>query len=111
MLTEGRKRMILDRLGQDGQVSSAALARDLGVSEDTIRRDLRDLAEQGRLQRVHGGALPASPAVADFAGRAALNADAKAVIGRAAASMVRSGQVVLLDGGTTAAQVARHLPR
>jgi DeoR/GlpR family transcriptional regulator of sugar metabolism len=111
MLTEGRKRVILDRLGRDGQVSSAALALDIGVSEDTIRRDLRDLAEQGRLQRVHGGALPASPAVADFAGRAALNPDAKAGIGRAAAAMVRPGQVVLLDGGTTAAQVARHLPR
>jgi DeoR/GlpR family transcriptional regulator of sugar metabolism len=111
VLTEGRKRAILDRLERDGQVSSAVLARDIGVSEDTIRRDLRDLAEQGRLQRVHGGALPASPAVADFAGRMELNPDAKAVIGRAAAAMVRPGQVVLIDGGTTAAQVARHLPR
>ena len=82
----------------------------MGVSEDTIRRDLRELAQEGLLQRVHGGALPASPAIADFSGRELLAPDGKIAIGRAAARMVQRGQVVILDGGTTARQVARHLP-
>ncbi|NYF88881.1 DeoR/GlpR family transcriptional regulator of sugar metabolism [Edaphobacter lichenicola] len=82
----------------------------MGVSEDTIRRDLREMAQQGLLQRVHGGALPASPAVADFAGRERIASDGKVAIGRAAAKMIQPGQVVILDGGTTARQIPRHLP-
>ena len=82
----------------------------MGVSEDTIRRDLRELAQEGRLQRVHGGALPASPAVADFAGRELITPEGKVAIGQAAARMIQPGQVVILDGGTTARQVARHIP-
>lgn len=82
----------------------------MGVSEDTIRRDLRELAQEGLLQRVHGGALPASPAITDFAGRELLAPQGKIAIGRIAAGMVRPGQVIILDGGTTARQVARHLP-
>ena len=110
MLTTQRKQHILKVLSRDGQVVAKALSRDLGLSEDTIRRDLRELAREGRLQRVHGGALPASPAVVDFAGRQHLAADAKQAIGRAAAAMVEPGQVVILDGGTTTLQLARHLP-
>jgi DeoR/GlpR family transcriptional regulator of sugar metabolism len=109
MLTSQRKQLILSRLQRDGQLIAKAFSQEVGLSEDTIRRDLRELAAEGRLQRVHGGALPASPAVADFAGRQRLGAEAKAAIGRAAAALVRPGQVVILDGGTTAVQVARHL--
>lgn len=109
MLTRERKAHILDVLRRDGRVVARELSRELGLSEDTIRRDLRELAGEGLLQRVHGGALPASPAVADFARRRGLASDAKAAIGRAAARMVRPGQVVFLDGGTTAVQLARHL--
>ena len=109
MLTSQRKQLILSRLQRDGQLIAKAFSQEVGLSEDTIRRDLRELAAEGRLQRVHGGALPASPAVADFAGRQGLGAEGKAAIGRAAAALVRPGQVVILDGGTTAVQVARHL--
>ena len=61
------------------------------MSEDTIRRDLRELAGGRRLQRVHGGALPASPAVGDFAARQQLAPDGKVAIGRAAAKLVKAG--------------------
>jgi DeoR/GlpR family transcriptional regulator of sugar metabolism len=111
MLTQQRKTHIREILRRDGQVIAKVLSRELGLSEDTIRRDLRELAAEGALQRVHGGALPASPALADFAGRQLLASDGKAAIGRAAARMVRPGQVVFLDGGTTAVQLARQLPR
>ena len=110
MLTSHRKRQILSILKQQGQVVAKALSLEMDVSEDTIRRDLRDLAQEGLLQRVHGGALPASPALADFAGRELLTPEGKVAIGRAAAKMIRLGQVVMLDGGTTARQVARHIP-
>ncbi len=110
MLTTHRKQQILSLLKQNGQVVAKEVSQSIGVSEDTIRRDLRELAQEGLLQRVHGGALPASPAVADFAGRELLRHEGKVAIGIAAAAMVQPGQVVLLDGGTTAREVARHLP-
>ena len=110
MLTTHRKQTILAILKQNGQVIAKEVSQEMGVSEDTIRRDLREMAQEGLLQRVHGGALPASPAMADFAGRELLRHEGKVAIGAAAAAMVQAGQVVILDGGTTAREVARHLP-
>src|ERR1700749_640732 len=108
VLTSHRKQHILDVLRRTGQIVAKDLSQDLDLSEDTIRRDLRELAAEGLLQRVHGGALPASPAVGDFAARLNLATQEKQMIGRAAAAMVQPGQVVILDGGTTALQIARH---
>src|SRR6201996_5791368 len=109
MLTSQRKKTILDALARDGQVLASELSASFGVSEDTIRRDLRELAADGLLQRVHGGALPASPATGNFSFRLNVATDEKRMIGRAAAAMVQNGQVVILDGGTTAVQIARQL--
>ncbi len=111
MLTSQRKQHILTLLQRDGQIVAKQLSRDLNLSEDTIRRDLRELAAEGKLQRVHGGALPAAPAEATFDERTRISREGKRAIGQAAARLVQTGQVVLLDGGTTAVQVARHLPR
>jgi DeoR/GlpR family transcriptional regulator of sugar metabolism len=110
MLTTHRRQQILSILKRQGQVIAKEVSQAMGVSEDTIRRDLREMAQEGLLQRVHGGALPASPAIADFAGRERITPDGKVAIGRAAASMIQPGQVVILDGGTTAREVARHIP-
>ena len=110
MLTSQRKDYILKVLRETGQIVAKTVSAELGLSEDTIRRDLRELAAEGRLQRVHGGALPSSPAVVNLAGRQHLAADAKAAVGRAAAKMVRSNQVIILDGGTTTLQLVCHLP-
>ena len=109
MLTTQRKQLLLARLAAEGQLVAKALALELGTSEDTIRRDLRELAAEGRLQRVHGGALPASAAMGDLAVREQVSVADKVALGRFGASLVRPGQVVILDGGTTAMQVARHL--
>jgi DeoR/GlpR family transcriptional regulator of sugar metabolism len=109
MLTTQRKKLILARLARDGQVIAKDLAAEWATSEDTIRRDLRELAQAGRLQRVHGGALPASAAMGDLSVRAQLSTDEKAELGRCGAALIKPGQVVILDGGTTALQVARHL--
>ena len=110
LLTEERRREILTSLQRDGKVRSAELSTRFGVSEDTIRRDLRDLASAGLLQRVHGGALPRTPTSQSFAVRQHEAPQAKEQIAHAAASLIRPGQVIILDAGTTTLEVARHLP-
>lgn len=110
MLTAQRKQLILSRLATHGQIVAGELALELGTSEDTIRRDLRELAQQGKLQRVHGGALPASAATGDLRVRQQVSTDEKPALGRFGAQLIKPGQVVMLDGGTTAIQVARQLP-
>lgn len=110
MLTTQRKHLILSRLATQGQIVAKALAEELGTSEDTIRRDLRELAQLGKLQRVHGGALPASAATGDLRVREQVSSQEKQALGRYGAQLIKPGQVVMLDGGTTAIQLARHLP-
>ncbi|KGB01532.1 deoR-like helix-turn-helix domain protein [Enterobacteriaceae bacterium ATCC 29904] len=110
MLTSQRKQRILEKLNAEGQVLSGALSLEFAVSEDTIRRDLRELAAEGRLQRVHGGALPASGAVANFAERKTLRTDAKKRVAQQGASLISAGQVVIIDGGTTTGELVRYLP-
>jgi DeoR/GlpR family transcriptional regulator of sugar metabolism len=109
VLTSHRRKHILDTLRKTGSIIAKDLSAELNLSEDTIRRDLRELAAEGLLQRVHGGALPSSPAMGNFAFRLNVATDEKKSIGRAAAAMIRHGQVVILDGGTTAVQIARNL--
>lgn len=111
MLTSERKTLLLDLLARDGRLVAADLALRLGLSEDTIRRDLRELAAAGKLVRVHGGALPASPATAPYAARTEIAEASKARVAGAAAAMVGQGQVVVIDGGTTSVQLVRHLPQ
>jgi DeoR/GlpR family transcriptional regulator of sugar metabolism len=110
MLTSQRKATLLDRLAQDGRLVATDMAAEFCVSEDTIRRDLRDLAAEGRLLRVHGGALPLSPTHRPLAQRMGLDAAGKARLARAAAGLVRSGQVVIVDGGTTHLALVAALP-
>ena len=109
MLTEERRSLILERLRTQGRVLAADLTGELDVSSDTVRRDLRELDEAGLLRRVHGGALPRHGDAAPFASRERRAPEAKASIARRAAAMVRDGQVVVLDGGTTTLQLARAL--
>jgi DeoR/GlpR family transcriptional regulator of sugar metabolism len=111
MLTTERKALLLDTLGREGRVIAKEFSQKLGLSEDTIRRDLRELAGEGLLQRVHGGALPASKALEDLPTRRNVSTDDKAEIAKAAAAMIREGQIVFLDGGTTTIRLARALPK
>src|SRR3954469_12988137 len=110
MLTAQRKQLILDRLAAHGQIVAGDLAEELGTSEDTVRRDLRELALQGKLQRVHGGALPASVAAGDLRVRQQVSSLEKQALGCHGAKLIQSGRVVIIDGGTTAIQLARQLP-
>jgi DeoR family transcriptional regulator, fructose operon transcriptional repressor len=92
-------------------VDLGTLCRALDSSESTVRRDLIALEADGVLKRVHGGALSARTlaARADFASHSRRMAEEKGRIARLAASLIEDGQTVILDGGSTAAAVAREL--
>ncbi|MGY3858441.1 DeoR/GlpR family DNA-binding transcription regulator [Aeromonas veronii] len=110
MLTSERKALILNVLKRDGRVIAKALSQQFDVSDDTIRRDLRELAGEGLLLRVHGGAMPASSAIVDFGAREQLGSAVKARLGKVGAGLVQPGQIVFIDGGTTNVQLAQQLP-
>jgi DeoR/GlpR family transcriptional regulator of sugar metabolism len=102
-----RRQMILGVLQQEGKVVAAELTGRLKVSIDTIRRDLNQLAQEGLIQRVHGGGLPASPALKPVLQRQFSSQDQKQLIAEKAAQLIHNGTVVLMDSGTTAVEVAR----
>lgn len=110
MLSSQRKQQILDILSQEKQVQSSELSQRFAVSEDSIRRDLRELAAEGLLQRVHGGALPVSAAIAPFETRKSVQISSKQQIARKAVELIQPGQVVIIDGGTTTAEMLKLLP-
>jgi DeoR/GlpR family transcriptional regulator of sugar metabolism len=110
MLAAQRRDALLARLESDGRIVVKDLAAELGVTEDSLRRDLRELAAAGRCQRVYGGALPVSPAIADYAARQEVTPASKRRVARRAVQLVAPGCTVILDGGTTTLQVARALP-
>ncbi|WP_024560616.1 DeoR/GlpR family DNA-binding transcription regulator [Franconibacter pulveris 601] len=110
MLASQRKKRILDILATEKQVLSGELSQRFGVSEDSIRRDLRELAAEGLLQRVHGGALPVSAALAPFETRKNVQIDSKRAVSRKAAALIQPGQVVIIDGGTTTTEMIKQLP-
>jgi DeoR/GlpR family transcriptional regulator of sugar metabolism len=110
MLTAQRKALLLERLRVDGRLVAKDVAAELDLSEDSIRRDLRELAAAGLCQRVYGGALPASPALADYAARQQVEPDSKRRVARRAADLVEPGMSVILDGGTTTLALVGALP-
>jgi DeoR/GlpR family transcriptional regulator of sugar metabolism len=110
-LSAERREQILTVLRDDGRVIAAELPDRLGVSLDTVRRDLDELAATGLLRRVRGGALPPSPASPRFVDRTEADLPAKRAIASAAIErLVASGQVLALGGGTTVRELARRLP-
>ena len=112
MLTAQRKQFLTDKLRHDGRLVAREIAHVLNVSEDTIRRDLREMAREGLLQRVHGGALPRPKDTGkDFFTRVGETNDAKRQLAQLAAQRVEDGQIVLFDSGSTTLQIAQSLPR
>ena len=77
MLVAERRQLVLARLHDEGKIVARELADELGISEASIRRDLRDLAAAGRCQRVYGGAVPVSRALVDYRSRAGVERESK----------------------------------
>jgi DeoR/GlpR family transcriptional regulator of sugar metabolism len=108
-----RRSAIVQQVQRCHHLSVTELSQRFGVSEPTIRRDLRCLEEIGLLRRVHGGAeadLQAGP-ILPFELRLLQNAQVKQAIGKAASTLIHPGDTILLDSGTTVLEIARHLPR
>jgi DeoR family fructose operon transcriptional repressor len=97
-----------------GEVTVNDLAEHFRVSVDTVRRDLDELAADGRVKRTHGGAVRSSPlsrTETSFTERMSVQDAAKNLIGKTAAGLIEDGQTILLNGGTTALAVLPHLAR
>jgi DeoR/GlpR family transcriptional regulator of sugar metabolism len=109
-LAEERQQHIIDTVQQQGRVLAAELAQRFQTSEDTIRRDLRELDAAGLLRRVHGGAMRRGGAEPSFGQRQDAAAARKSMLGRALAEGVQAGDTVLVDAGTTNLAFARALP-
>jgi DeoR/GlpR family transcriptional regulator of sugar metabolism len=109
MLAPRRHELILRALQDEGLASVTSLAERLGASEATIRRDLIQLDQEGLLRRVYGGAVPAVDRDEPFVDVAAVRVEEKDAIARRCAELIRDGETVLLDIGTTAHRVARQL--
>jgi DeoR/GlpR family transcriptional regulator of sugar metabolism len=105
-----RQTEILERIRKDGRVLATDLAREFSTSEDTIRRALRDLAAQGLCARVYGGALAISPASGTLLQRRREAVGRKLALGQKMASIIRPGQFVFIDAGSTNVAAARSLP-
>lgn len=111
LLPAERRQRVFELVLARHTVAVTELAELFDVSPMTIRRDLQALEDQGLVESVHGGARSSlqSPFELSFAQRELVDADAKRVIGRLAASLVSDGEAVALDGSTTTLQVARNL--
>ncbi|QNN54174.1 DeoR/GlpR family DNA-binding transcription regulator [Nocardioides mesophilus] len=109
MLARRRHDHILEVLRTGGPTEVSALSRELGVSGATVRRDLSFLESEGMLQRVHGGAAPLGTSEPPYEIVAVDHHDAKQQVGDLAAGLVRDGDVLLVDIGTTTSHLARAL--
>ncbi|TNB49868.1 DeoR/GlpR transcriptional regulator [Martelella lutilitoris] len=109
-LIRERQDIILKRLNTGNRVLAADLATEFAVSEDTIRRDLRELAARGLCERVYGGALPVAPASGPLKARDNKDDAEKQALGRLLASEIRDGMSVFLDASSTNIAAARALP-
>jgi DeoR/GlpR family transcriptional regulator of sugar metabolism len=109
-MVEERRRLIVERVNVSGRVVASQEAIRFGVSEDTIRRDLRFLASSGFVQRVRGGALPVAEAPAPYQDRITDTSGETALLARRTARYLSdSGGVIVLDGGVTNLLVAEAL--
>ncbi|MFY9714598.1 MAG: DeoR/GlpR family DNA-binding transcription regulator, partial [Microbacterium sp.] len=108
MLSVQRKEHLIGLLAREGRIVAKDAADELGVSEDSIRRDLRELAADGACIRVYGGAVPV--AERPVRQRQDIATASKERVARAAVAHIRPASTIILDAGTTTLAMARMLP-
>jgi len=111
MLKEERQQAILGWLQKERKVVLTDLSKHLNVSSDTIRRDIKELSAQKLLKEVRGGAIPHAPGPHDLKERAQFASRQKQIMAKKAVQLLKEGQVVLLDSGTSTLAVASILPK
>ncbi|MGX7197836.1 DeoR/GlpR family DNA-binding transcription regulator [Enterococcus olivae] len=110
MIKAERQQLILEILDKEKKVIATDLTARLNVSEDTIRRDLRELDSKGLLRRVHSGALRLGPPVVDFQQRSSENLDLKNELAQKALPLLREDTVILIDGSTSNLHLVQNIP-
>ena len=110
MLKEERHQYILNRINQNYRIYITALSSELGVSDDTLRRDLAELDELGLLTKVHGGAIARSGIPVEFTDRLNTGIAGKQQMATKVIPLFSPGDIVLMDGGTSNLEVARQIP-
>ncbi|GGG96444.1 DeoR family transcriptional regulator [Pedobacter zeae] len=111
MIKEERLQIIINTLDKGAKVRLDELSRLLNVSEDTVRRDIKELDSQGLLRAVRGGAISRSPIPQHYRDREKYNQQHKQVIANKALPFLKDGQVVFFDGGTSVVALAAVLPK
>ena len=111
MLAIERRREILTRLGAEGKVIVAELARDFDVTEETVRRDLERLDKEGLVSKIHGGAVAVQNSALDipYKIRFSVNVDKKKKIAETVASLISDGEKIMVDGSSTAIYIIKKL--
>lgn len=110
MLKQERHQIILDKLKVNRKVLSAMLSNELKVSEDTIRRDLKELEAQQLLYKVHGGALSIENKIPSYVERSGSDLDKKREIALKAVNLIHDGQVIIMSGSSTNLELAKLIP-
>lgn len=110
MLKFERHQLILNKLKSDKKVLSALLSDELNVSEDTVRRDLKELEAKRLLQKVHGGALSIDHKIPTFNERSVADIEKKRKIAKKAVSLITNGQVIIMSGSSTNVELAKIIP-
>ena len=111
MLKEERHQYIIDRINKDNRIYVTDLSEELGVSDDTLRRDLVELENLGLLTKVHGGAIAKSGISIKFAERLNTATLIKQEMAAKLVPLFKEGDVILIDGGTSNLEVARQIPK
>ena len=110
MLRKERHNYIIQKVRIDNKVVSTDLSRELKVSEDTIRRDLRELSYKGEILKVHGGAVTTSQHLYEYQKENIVDYEPKSQVAKKAVSLIENHSVVIMSGGTTNLALARILP-
>lgn len=111
MLKQERHQFILKELKLSRKVLSVSLSKELKVSEDTIRRDLKELAVKHLLYKVHGGALPLENKIQTYNERSVSDLGKKRDIAEKAVKLIHNGQVIIMSGSTTNLELAKIIPQ
>ena len=109
--TQERRAIILTQVLDEGHVTVKELAAKIGISEATVRRDLKSLADANQVKLVYGGAQQVRTSDYSFRAKVRRNYEAKKVVGRLAAELIRDGEQIFIDSGTTCFEMAPWLQR
>ena len=110
MLKQERHHAILEKLKANKKVISTKLSQDLLVSEDTIRRDLKELESKNLVYKVHGGALIKESRILSYDERSSADIDKKKKIAKKAVNLIHDGQAIIMSGSSTNLELAKIIP-